>query len=133
MRGSFQPLRASIPTEREFKPVLVRLSERERACLQAIYELSHGEMGYGIYFKTIVAETGLTLAQVRRSVRACARKGLAEHIRGLFTDDGMVAGSGYGITPSGRTWIRTTTANSVGTKAEGRSLLKNPHTEKETG
>ena len=96
------------------KPVLVRLSERERVCLLAINELGHGETGYGIFFKTIVTETGLTLAQVRRSVRACARKGLAEHIRGLFTDDGMIAGSGYGITPAGRTWVRTTTANSVG-------------------
>lgn len=97
------------------KPVLARLSERERACLQAIYDLGHAEMGYGIYFKTIAEETGLPLVQVRRSVRACARKGLAEHIRGLFTDDGMVAGSGYGITPAGRTWIRTTAASSVGT------------------
>lgn len=93
-----------------FKPVLVRLSERERVCLQAIYDLGHAELGYGIYFKTIVEETGLTTAQVRRSVRACARKGLVELHRGLFTDDGMIAGSGYGITLEGHTWIRATTA-----------------------
>ncbi len=105
-----------LPTEKAFKPVLVRLSDKERACLEAIYELGHGDMGYGIFFRSIVAETGLTLREVRRSVRACARKGVAEYIRGLFTDDGMVAGSGNGITPAGRQGVRTTTASAVGTE-----------------
>ena len=104
---------ARIPTENEAGSVAqrqaVKLSDRERACLLTINDLAHGEAGYGIYFIAIAKETGLSLHQVRRSVRALSRKGLAELNRGLFTDDGMIAGSGYGVTPAGRSWVRRAT------------------------
>lgn len=98
-------------------PVLVRLSERERSCLMELHDSAYGEEGYGVYFRTIVTGTGLRLDQVRRSVRALARKGLVELNRGLFTDDGMIAGSGYGLTREGIRWVKATTANSVGTQS----------------
>ena len=49
-----------------------------------------------------MVETKLEKTQVRRSVRSLARKGLAEFVRGLFDDDGMVAGSGYCCTRAGK-------------------------------
>ena len=43
--------------------------------------------------------------QVRLACRGLARKGFAVHVKGLFFDggpkDGMLAGSGYAITPAG--------------------------------
>ncbi len=42
------------------------------------------------------------ISEVRRIVRALARKGFAEFWRGLITDDGDFAGAGYCITPAGR-------------------------------
>lgn len=39
--------------------------------------------------------------KVRIYVRSLARKGLAEYVRGLFTEDGEVAGSGYSATYEG--------------------------------
>lgn len=86
----------------------LKLSDRELRCLAAIYDRAHGEMGYGVYFRSIVTDTGLDQHQVRRSVRACARKGVTELVRGLFDDEGRVAGSGYGLTPKGIAFIRNT-------------------------
>lgn len=87
-------------------PGPVKLSEREATCLRSVYERASGEQGYGVYFRAVVEDTGFTLDQVRRSVRACARKGLTEHVRGLFDEDGRVAGSGYGLTPAGISYSR---------------------------
>jgi hypothetical protein len=73
----------------------VKLNENQLKCLKALMEY-YNEDGNCVYFRTIVKKTGLTLKQVRLSVRALARKGLAEYHKGLFSmDDGMVAGSGY--------------------------------------
>lgn len=54
------------------------------------------------YFKHIAKDTGLEIKQVRRACRSLAKKGLAEYVRGLFDDDGFVAGSGYCATEEGR-------------------------------
>lgn len=81
------------------------LTKREVPVLRALEEYTrpHGEMC--AYFHTLSGaprgspETG----EVRRVVRQLARKGYAEFVRGLFSeDDGMICGSGYCITPSGR-------------------------------
>jgi DNA-binding MarR family transcriptional regulator len=53
------------------------------------------------FFRHIAAETGLEITQVRKACRSLARKGLAEYLRGLFDEDGMVAGSGYCCTKAG--------------------------------
>lgn len=60
-----------------------------------------------IYTRTIVELTGLKQTQARRAVRSLVRKGLAEYHRGVFDCDGMLAGSGYCISPSGETLADT--------------------------
>lgn len=71
----------------------IKISDREKQCLKVL--MSHGQDDYCFFFKGISNDTKLTIIQVRRSVRSLARKGLAELIRGLIDDDGMLAGSGY--------------------------------------
>jgi DNA-binding IclR family transcriptional regulator len=76
------------------------VSEREMMALNAlagIYGSDYDCLG----FKAIARRSGLDPAHVRRSVRALARKGLAEYAKGLWTDDGELAGSGYRCTAAG--------------------------------
>lgn len=54
-----------------------------------------------LFFRTVASESDLPAKLVRRTVRALARKGLAAYERGLFTDDGKIAGSGYYCTKQG--------------------------------
>lgn len=84
------------------KPITV--SDRQ---MKVLRYLAHGEYGYAYYFSSIARGTKMRKDEVRRACRALARKKLAEHIRGLFTDDGMVAGSGYSCTPAGRKFLET--------------------------
>ncbi|WGG61901.1 hypothetical protein [Brucella intermedia] len=59
-------------------------------------------------FKRIAQVANLEdIPEVRRIVRALARKGFAEFWRGLVTDDGDFAGAGYCITPAGRALVAT--------------------------
>jgi len=53
-----------------------------------------GDFGYR-RFDDISANTGLDRRTVRRACRSLTRKGLAEYGRGLWTEDGEPAGSGY--------------------------------------
>lgn len=76
----------------------MKLTKSELKCLDF---LICGEYGIAYYFRAFVERTGLNLTQVKRAVRGLARKGLAEYRRGLFDDDGLTAGSGYGITRKG--------------------------------
>jgi predicted transcriptional regulator len=82
----------------------VTVSDRERKCLKILVEYSDSDASC-LYFRTIARRTGLGRIQVKRSVRSLARKGLAEYIRGLFDDEGMVAGSGYCATQTGREFM----------------------------
>lgn len=78
------------------------LGPQEAKALTAMVALCSGERGYGVFMRAIGRHTKLTKAQVRRAVRSLARKGYAEYIRGLFNeDDGLLAGSGYGLTAAG--------------------------------
>lgn len=61
------------------------------------------------------------ISEVRRIVRALARKGLAEFWRGLITDNGDFAGAGYCITPAGRELVSTRPA-----PVDGSPLTSNP-------
>ena len=72
----------------------MKIGEQERQVLIVLSDYWHEE-GNCIYFKTIEQETKLNTGQVRRACRSLARKDLAEFHRGLFTEDGEVAGSGY--------------------------------------
>lgn len=55
-----------------------------------------------IGFKPIMNRTELDRATVRRACRYLARKGLAEYVRGLWSEDGEMLGAGYGATKAGR-------------------------------
>ncbi len=46
-------------------------------------------------FAPIAQRTGLDRRRVRRACRSLARKGLTQFERGLWTEDGEPAGSGY--------------------------------------
>ena len=52
-------------------------------------------------FKPISNRTGLDVKVVRRACRSLTRKGLAAYERGLWTEDGQPAGSGYRATRDG--------------------------------
>ena len=71
-----------------------KLSENQLKVLRVLGKHYNSEYNC-LYMRYIAKETGLEFRVVRLAVRALARKGLAEYHRGLFGDDGMVAGSGY--------------------------------------
>lgn len=48
----------------------------------------------------------ITREMARAICRDLTDNGLAFYARGLFTDDGLTAGSGYGITEKGRAWLK---------------------------
>lgn len=84
----------------------VKLSERELTVLKAYGEsLEDEEEGSAVYMDFIAKKTKLTKKQVKRAVRSLARKGLTELLRGLFDEDGMVAGSGYALTRAGIAYL----------------------------
>jgi hypothetical protein len=79
----------------------IKISERQRRCLMVLGPHYFPGEERCLYFRTIAKETDLREAEVRKAVRALARKGLAEYHRGLFTEDGEAAGSGYCCTAAG--------------------------------
>lgn len=85
----------------------IKLGPQELKVLKVLANYWHEE-GNCIYFKTIRQEAGtpkLSTGQIRRACRSLKRKGLAEYHRGLFTEDGEVAGSGYCATEKGSNLI----------------------------
>lgn len=54
-----------------------------------------------MFFRYIAKEADLDERIVRIACRALARKGLAEYVRGLIDEDGLIAGSGYCATKEG--------------------------------
>lgn len=78
----------------------VRVTALERPILLALRKLGNGaDEGWHWSFRSIADESGVE--QVRAPIRRLARKGLAKFSRGLWTDDGTPAGSGYAITSLG--------------------------------
>lgn len=57
-------------------------------------------------FATMMTHTGLSRDRVRRACRSLREKGLADYHRCLITEDGLLAGSGYAITPAGRKLLK---------------------------
>ena len=76
----------------------VRVSDMEARCLKALAALSRPDGEMCRPFCVVEGETGLSRRDVRRSIRALARKGLAEFHSGLCNEDGGFAGSGYCVT-----------------------------------
>lgn len=68
-------------------------------------ELAHGfceHDGFNYRGFTVLAKrTMMRRARVRVVTRQLTRKGLAEYAKGLFTEDGQVAGAGYSVTALG--------------------------------
>ncbi len=78
----------------------IKINENERKVLEQLAE--DDEMAF--HFAGLTTPEMDTKA-VRRACRSLVRKGLAAFHRGLFNEDGMVAGSGYGITEAGSAFI----------------------------
>lgn len=78
------------------------MSPNEIKALKALGEAynEYEEFCY-LSFKGIARRSGLDPKIVRRTVRSLARKGFAEYGRGLWNDDGEMAGSGYCCTKAG--------------------------------
>lgn len=72
--------------------------EKEVLALLAGTTRTDGEMCVGFKY---LSDEGTDIKTVRRACRSLRRKGLAEYYRGLMTEDGEVAGSGYCITDLG--------------------------------
>lgn len=91
---------------------MAKLSDREEAVLLAMAD--HLPNEYAAPFRNINTyvrnrhpeQTGCETWNIRRAVRSLARKGMTELVRGLMTDDGMLMGSGYGVTPAGRRYAK---------------------------
>jgi hypothetical protein len=63
-------------------------------------------------FAGIAARSDIDPKLIRRTVRSLARKGLAKYGRGLWTDDGEMAGSGYACTKEGSLALSRPSQNS---------------------
>lgn len=83
----------------------MKVSDREAIALAAL--CTTYEPGWCLGFDAIARRSGLSRDKVRRTVRALARKGLAEFHRGLFTEDGLTAGSGYCASSAGYALAKT--------------------------
>lgn len=70
-------------------------------CLKALYEETSPNGERCVSFSIIQDHTGLDRRTVRKNVRALARCGYAEYFKGLFNEEGGMAGAGYCITRSG--------------------------------
>lgn len=82
----------------------IKISEREEKILRFFAEWAGDhEEGSCTYTRVVEKQTGIEKA--RRYIRSLVRKGLLEYHRGLFDDDGMVAGSGYCISTAGEVWV----------------------------
>lgn len=76
-----------------------KLNEIEGKVLAALVHAFSSYEGFCYQaFASLSEETGLDRKQVRRACRSLSRKGLAEFGKGLWTDDGEPAGSGYAAT-----------------------------------
>lgn len=53
-------------------------------------------------FSWIEEDTKFDRKTIRKACRVLREKGLVVYLRGLMTEDGEVAGSGYHISPEGR-------------------------------
>lgn len=76
----------------------MRLTPNERTVLCALAGVG---LDLCLPFRPLMDETKLTRSEVRRACRSLSRKGLASFSKGLWTDDGEPAGSGYGLSFAG--------------------------------
>jgi len=89
----------------------INLNENENKVLTALENLTLPDGELCITFDYISDEADLDRKEVRKACRSLARKGLAGYYRGLMTEDGEVAGSGYSITYAGRDFVDNQSKN----------------------
>jgi len=73
--------------------------KQAEAKVLAVLQKQSDDFSY-LSFNMIGALTDLDRRTVRRACRLLARKGLARYGRGLWTEDGEPAGSGYAAVPN---------------------------------
>jgi hypothetical protein len=78
---------------------------RERSILLIMADAAE-DFGY-FNFDTLSKRTAIEKRIVRLDCRRMARKGLTEYGKGLCTDEGEFAGSGYTITEAGRAVLQS--------------------------
>ena len=61
-------------------------------------------------YKGLAERTDLNIETVKVNTRALAKKGMLRYARGLMSDEGAVAGSGYGLTDEGSRYLRGLTS-----------------------
>lgn len=76
----------------------VKVSESQ---MKALGVLVGAGCDWCLPFAAIQDRSGLPQHMVRRTVRALARKGLAQYQKGLWSEDGGPAGAGYCVTKAG--------------------------------
>jgi hypothetical protein len=79
------------------------LTQNEREVLRVLFESSQPDGEMCLPFSYIEGDTKLNTKEVRKACRSLRMKGFAQFYRGLMTEDGEVAGSGYSITEAGCT------------------------------
>ncbi len=89
----------------------INLNKNEKEVLECLEDISSPDGELCVSFNHISSETKLDRKAVRKACRSLARKGLAGYYRGLMTEDGEVAGSGYSITYAGRDFIDNQSKN----------------------
>lgn len=78
----------------------MRLKPDETKVLAALASIGGGDFSYA-NFRSIARRTRMNRRSIRLACRSLARKKLAVFGRGLWTEDGEVAGSGYSVTALG--------------------------------
>jgi len=82
--------------------LLIRLPESQKVLGGLVEIFEENNEFYFTSFASLAVRVELPPNKVRRIVRHLARRGLVEYQRGLFNQDGDLAGSGYGLSTLGR-------------------------------
>lgn len=79
--------------------------ELRRAVLGHLRDLGDGSFGWCAYNFRAFKDLALPRAVLGAVLRDCRDLGLVTFERGLWSEDGLPAGSGYRLTDSGRRWL----------------------------
>lgn len=78
--------------------------------LECLWREAHwspwGPTEVSFHFSVIMRETGISRDYARAACRSLTDRGLLQYRTGLFTDDGMTAGAGYGLTDDGIAYLK---------------------------
>lgn len=83
------------------------MTDKEIIVLGVLEEIRREYDSFYLGFDAIMQRSGLDRETVRLACRSLAKQGLAEYRRGLWTEDGEMAGSGYGCTRKGADLVKS--------------------------